>query len=628
MVRPSGQPFEPEPGLAVLAPPGSPEAGRPALSLVGPVLASDLIDGLSLVPGVARTASGALALRGADPGRARVVRDGVPIYGAGATFQPEALQSARLHNGPLPVELGGGAGILELTTRAPGSSFTGMGSGGLGGFRHLVAVPLASTLGVQVGLGDPRATDLPLASARAEGGALVLDPRGARGEVSAASRAWDGEAKLTWTPRPAQTVEAGAYHSSHYLGAGEVTGDVGSAIGLHPWRNRGTSTAANLRYDGLVDDRTFASGLAYATRASGVETTPGGGTSATLTEGGVRADVDHAPSLAHQIRLGTHLASREVTARQEERGFSRQRLTEWALYARDTWKPSGRLELRPGLRLALAGRRALVEPRVQARWSAVPQRLDLRAGVARQTQAVHRLHGYARGPAASGEGPASGVTRDLAATRWLLAQGDVRPASAWVAGMGAEWRLSERVAASADVFVRSARDVRLARGPAVRELPVSADALAALFPSHREQAMGVELALGIRRESWALQSGLSLERARVRLGDAGLWRASRYSRPVSLSLAGERTLGLATLGARLDLGSAHPGEDAPEARLTLGADAELRALGVTWTLGARAQTHLNGRELGGSTPLQPGAPLALGPLGPSVVPGLRLVARW
>ena len=623
-VRPSAQPLEPEPGLAVLTPPGSPEAGRPALSIAGPVLGGDLLGGLSLVPGVSRAggASGPLTLRGADPGRALVVRDGVPIYGENASFQPEALQSARLHNGPLPVELDGGAGVLELTTRAPGADARGVLAGGLGGVRGVVSAPLAPTLGAQVGWGRPGPSDLPLASGRAEAGALVIDPRGWRGEADAARRAWDAEAKLTWTPRPAQTVEAGVYRSGTRLGADLLSGPDPAS-----WEIRSASTAANVRYDGLVDDRTFASGLAYLTRASGDEETPGLATQTAITEGGLRAEVDHAPSLTHQVRLGAHAAVREVSADQGVR--LRQRLTEAAVYARDTWKPSARLELRPGVRLALVGTRAVVEPRLQARWSAVPKRLDLRAGLARQTQAVHRLHGYASG---------ANAPRDLAATRWILASGGVAPAVTWLGGLGAEWRPSDDIAFSADLFVRTARDVRLARGLAVQEPPVEAASLAALFPAHRERAVGLDLAAGVRRRTWALQGGLSLARAEVRReapeasGAAPPWRASRYSRPVSFSVAGEKTLGLATLGARLDLESARPGargdRDAPEARLTLGADAQTEAFGVTWILGARAETRLRGEGPLASGGLPPGAPLALGALGPAVVPGVRLVARW
>ena len=66
----------------------------------------------------------------------------------------------------------------------------------------------------------------------------------------------------------------------------------------------------------------------------------------------------------------------------------------------------------------------------------------------------------------------------------------------------------------------------------------------------------------------------------------------------------------------------------PEVRLVLGADAQARALGVTWTLGARAETRLLGEGALADAPLVPGAPLAVGPLGPALVPGVRIAARW
>ena len=192
-VRPSPLPPEPEPGLAILSPFDVPGEGQPTLAITGPVLGGDLLGGLSLVPGVSRTdgASGPLTIRGAEPGRALVVRDGVPIYGAGAlgaSFQPEALQAARLHSGPLPVELDGSAGVIELETRSPGTAAAGTLVAGLGGFRGVVSAPLAPGLGVQAGWGRPAPADLPLASARTTGGALVVDPRGRSGAAEADSR--------------------------------------------------------------------------------------------------------------------------------------------------------------------------------------------------------------------------------------------------------------------------------------------------------------------------------------------------------------------------------------------------------------------------------------------------------
>lgn len=630
-VRPQGLPPEPEPGLAILSPPGVPNVtGRPALSLAGPVVSGDLFGGLSLVPGVSRAsgASGPLVVRGAAPGRAPVVRDGVPIYSVGAlgaTFQPEALAAARLHSGPLPVELDGGAGVLELETRAPEDRQTGVVAAGLGGVHGVINTPITPTLGVQVGVGRPVPSDLPLASARTAGQALVVDPRSRAGTAEAESRTWDAETKLTWTPRPAQTVEVGGYLSAETLGA---------SLGERLWRLHGRTDALSLRARGLVGDKTFVTTTAYRSRAVGEEDMSGLDTRTEIGEWGGRVEADHAFSLDHQIRVGASIAARTALARRRTTGArGRQDAVETAVYVRDSWKPTSRTELRPGVRVVASGGRVQVQPRFQARWSAVPQRLDLRAGLAQQSQSVHRLSGLAPG------------ARDLAATRWLLAGarpgprsgGDVDPATTWLGGVGGEWRPAEGVALGADVYTRVSRGLRLAPALAVSEPPVGVAALAEAFPSHRERAVGVDFAAAFRRDGWALQAGLSLARSEVRpetdTPDAsGLWRASRYGRPVAFSVAGERSVGTGTVGLRLDVESgrmdARGGRQPLDVRLALGADVQTQMLGVTWTLGARAESRLAGQGPLADVPLVPGAPLAVGPLGSALVPGVRIAARW
>ena len=638
-VRPRALPPEPEPGLAVLTPEAS--GPRTALALAGPLLSGDLAGGLSLVPGVAREASDGLVVRGAADGRALAVRDGVPVYGAGAlapSFNPEGLAQARLHSGPLPVELDGGAGVLELETRPVPTAPRGVIGAGLGGLTGFAAAPLAPTLAVQAGWGRPAPADWPLASAREAGGALVVDPRGGGGPVVASRGAWDAEAKLMWVPRPAQTVELGAYR-----GTGRLVAARDEAPGEgRGWRLRSASEALGLRARGLLGDKTFATAVAYGTRARAEEAAPAYGVTARLDEAGLRLEADHALSTSHQVRVGVHAAARRQTAEASGVGVARgqQSAREVAVYARDTWKPGPRTELRPGLRLVFVGGRARVQPRLQGRWSAVPERLDLRAGLARQAQGVHRLRGLDAGG------------RDLAATRWLLASagsapGAIAPETGWSAGLGAEWRPAPGFALGADVYARAARGVRLPTGAATGEPPAGVAALAEAFPAHRERAAGVELGAALRRGGWAVQAAAALARADVQAeapsGSAGgLWRASPYGRPVTLSLAAERTLGpgvlgaLGTVGARLDAASGRPASGGAGrsargpalVRLTLGADVETEALGATWTLGARAEALLSGGAPLADGPLAPGAPLALGPLGRSVVPGLRLTARW
>lgn len=607
----------------------------------------DLAATLSWLPGLSRTggASGALVVRGADPHRTRYVRDGVPLYepwhafGLFSAFQPEALARVRFHRGSLPAPLGGGlAAVLdvETTDALDGDTVRTAALGAVAG-RLVADVPLGDRAGVHLGLRRSTLGVLLAPSLRPEGGAWVLDPTGGhrfddalRPDVAFA----DAELKLSARLGGSARVDV-----SGTLGADDVEADL---PGTDPfpggqldfgWRTH--TLSARLR--ALSGSRTFVTALAYRSGHAAFEDR-----TATplpfrvdqgLVETGASVDIDYFQSLRHQVRGGVQVAARsldgEIAGNRTE--ADRQSGGEAALYVMDTWRPSDAWQIQPGLRGEVVWGRgqiaeAVLSPRLFARWTPDDDRLVVRGGVSRQTQAVHRLRGLAGG------------RYDLAASRWLLSDRRVPLSSAWQVGLGAEWAPTRRAAVSADVYGRWSRGL-LEPAPRFEVDPgVGVPDLLARFPAHEGRATGIEVAGRYDLDAWTLGVSGALARAEVRPEAVSVeaeqsgWRASRYDRPVTVGLLAQRRGGWLTGSVRLDVesGLARPDgvREGVEVRTSAAVGAVRRAFGIEW----RALAQATARPFAPDT-IAPGVPEAGFPLaadarGLPAFPIVSLSARW
>jgi hypothetical protein len=626
------------PGLA----PGMTDLGaRQAAAVPYALGAGDLAATLSWLPGLTRTggASGALVVRGADPHRTRYLRDGVPLYepwhafGLFSAFQPEALARVRFHRGSLPASLGGGlAAVLdvETTDALAGDTARVVGLGAVD-VRGVADMPLGERVGVHVGLRRSVLGPLLAPRLRAEGGAWVLDPTGghgfADGPTPGVSFA-DAEAKLTARLGPRAQADVAAT-----FGRDDVGIDLGApADGLamdYGWTTRSLSA----RYRGLPTSRTFVTALAYGSghdvRERVARTGPVVETDQTLWEGGAHVDLDHFVSLRHQVRGGAQLALRRLDG--DRRGPDRrdegaQRAADLALYLMDTWRPGTEWQVQPGLRAEAvvdgAGvASASLSPRLFARWSPNEDRLVVRGGLSRQTQAVHRLRGRAGG------------RYDLAASRWLLADRRVPVASAWQAGVGAEWAPSTRAAVSVDLYARASRGLLEPADAAGPDPGVGAGGLLTRYPPHDGRAAGVEVAGRLGRGRWTVGVSGALARAQVRPeGAAGDWRPARYDRPVALGVLAERRSGRFTAALRVDVesGLALPDgtRERPEVRASAAVGAHTSLLGARWTVQAQATARPLGADRLAPVPPGPGLPLATDVGGLPALPVVSLTARF
>ena len=640
------EPAGPEPGMIDLA-------AKQAAAIPYALGEGDLAATLSWLPGLTRTggASGALVVRGADPSHTRTVRDGVPLYepwhafGLFSAFQPEALARVRFHRGSLPAALGGGlAAVLDVETTDALSGDT-LRTAGLGAVaaRAVADVPLSRRVGLHVGLRRSTLGLLLVPRLRAEGGAWVLDPTGGdplqRDRVPRVGFA-DAAAKLSARLGARTGVQlAGTW------GGDRVRIDLPLAEAVGGGMDYGWAThTASARLQTLRGSRTLVTALAYRTGHASAEDRlvldAQVETDQRLIERGASVDLEHFQSLRHQVRVGLQVAGRDVAGTQRRTaggpdarpplpGHGRQRVGEVALYLADAWRPGKGWQLQPGLRAeALVSARGLsqltVSPRLFARWTPDEDRLIVRAGLSRQTQAVHRVRDRAAGRYA------------LAASRWLLADDRVPLASAWQLGAGAEWAPG-RVALSVDVYARRSRGL-LEPGDPADEAGVDPADLLATHPAHDGRAAGVELAARTEAGDWTLGLSAALARAEVRpelrpeasAVSAG-WRPSAYDRPVAVGVIAQRHDGPWTAALRLDVESGLTRADGRRDPVQLRASAAVGASAVLWGLRWTAQAQATARALGpeaGPGVAGPGLPLATDARGLPGWPVVSVSARW
>ena|GEM_PF-2940235 len=612
-----------------------PSPGTSALDAVGAAAVpvtfgeGDLAASLSWLPGLSRTggSSGPLVVRGADPYQTRALRDGVPVpepwhaFGLVSAWQPEAIARARLHRGVMPAALGGGvAGVIEVETTdaLTGDSLATVAASPIAS-RALADVRVARGVGLHVGVRHstlgvgfrPR-----LASDGGADGVLVLDAVGSRGGPRADVDFADADARLSLRVGPRVRLDGGGFVTRTAVRA------TAPAVpdGRPPVDARWDGGALSARARALVGERTFVTAIAFGARHVSDESGLGGPAARqTLTEAGASVDADHFQSIEHQIRGGAAVTVRTVTGTV---GEASARHTETAVYAMDTWTPAPAWQVQAGLRLEAVADRLLWLPRLAARATPAEDRLTLRAGVGRHAQSLHRLRVLA------------GDRYVLAAMRWLPASRTVAPSTAWIGGAGAEWAVAPRLAVSADVYARAARDLRDGPTPgAVGAAPgVDPRALAARLPPVEGRAAGVEVAARVDGRRWVFGVTGTAARAFVRESAAGPWRAAAYDRPLAAGVLAERRGAPLSLAVRLDAESGRvraDGRRAPaEVRVGVAAGWQRRLAGVDWLLRA----EVIGRPLGDGDPVAvagaDGMPLAVDPTGLPAWPVVSLTGRW
>lgn len=651
---------------------------------------SDLFAALERLPGVGRASEGGgeLVVRGAEAHFNRYLLDGAPVihpwhtFGLFSTFQPEALKHVRLYKGSLPAEHGGGlSAVLDVEMKDGGGERSG-------GVLALSPVSLRGVAEVPLGRGASlmltgRRTYLDLLlSPRLRAGA---DPLSFGGEGAGEAQEigyyfFDAGAKLSLRPAPGHRLSLSIYEGGDDLAADvpflslfDPAPEATSPLGLrlnYGWGNR----VASARYRYLHGRELFLTATAYGSRYRAEERAFARPTAAAsvdtdyrvrFAEYGLRLDADYYLALEHQLRAGLHLAGRDFTSTLEEevRRVAGQpevrseadlvRALEAALYVQDTWQPGPRWQLQPGLRLEVfsLGPYVALNPRLHARYVLARGRLFLRAGLSRQTQALHRLRDR------------YSFTYDLASSRWVPASRRVRPAVGWQAAAGLEWAPAEGLALGLDAYGRYLTDVLLPadefrvkdgiEGPGI--LP---GALLEQYVAATGRGFGLEASARWERGPWRLGLAYAWSRAQER-PPGELWRRARYDAPHALEILLQREGRRWTAALAIALRSGYPvtvptaryslgdplGDGAPvrylhrpeihNGRLPLYARADLsfgygfRLLGLDWAAQAQAYNLLNWRNTVGQRFSPNGSAVAPDDVhGLPLLPMISLKAAW
>ncbi len=584
---------------------------RGVAATASPFGRGDLGSALATLPGLSRTdgAGGPVAVRGTDPDALRVLRDGVPLYapwhagGLLSVLQPEALGRIVLHRGQAPAALAGGlAAVLETETASAfaGDTVSAVAASAVA-VRGVATVAVSPRVSVHVGalrsvLG-PVVRPGVRAAGGTGGGVWAVDPLGGRrGDLLRPHLSFESaEAAVGVRVGRSARLDVAAWGTRDRLTIGDAAALSGDA-----W-------AATAALRGLVGSRTFATARLYTTRVAEAGARASALYASALRESAAALDVERALTLAHTLSAGGRAVARQADGD--------RRASQVDVYAADTWSPVRPWQVQAGLRAEAAsapGRaaRVVLSPRVAVRWIPVADRVVVRAGLSRQTQAVQRVVAMA--------GPFPLAEASWAVAGAPVAGADGRPASAWQAGLGAEWAPTDALALSAGAYGRTERDI-LRAGPS----GVTADA---------GRAAGVDVAGRFERGGWTVSLAGAAAAVRVRSPGAA-WRAAPFSRPFTGGLLVERALGPLSLGLRLDALAGRPDGSGPSAGRT---PADVRtglAVGVgTTRRGVRfeglvqAQIRLAGTS-GGALPDVP-LPLARDGRALPAFPTLSLAARW
>ena len=404
---------------------------RQAASIPAFLGESDLFGALEWLPGVGRAgeAGGELVIRGSEAHFNRYLLDGAPIihpwhtFGLFSTFQTEALKSVRLYKGSFPAEYGGGlSAVLDVEMR-DGDRDKAAGTVALSpvSLRAVSEVPLGRGASLMLS-GRRTYLDLLLSpQLQPAAAAFASDEAGSGAQQDLGYYFFDVGAKVTLRPSPFHRVSLSVYEGGDDLSADvpfvslldPATADAANPLGArlrYGWGNRVVSA----RYRWLASRRLFLTTTGYYSRYRAEEAAFAQPTAASsvdsdyrvrFAETGATVDADYYYSLEHQLRAGLRLVGRTFestleetvlrSAMGEETRAERDavRAVEAVAYVQDTWQPSARWQVQPGVRVEAFGLGPYVSisPRLNVRYVVARERVFLKAGLSRQVQYLHRL---------------------------------------------------------------------------------------------------------------------------------------------------------------------------------------------------------------------------------------------
>jgi len=587
------KPFAVEPGLmrvptaALERLPGTPGKG-------------DLLNALRWLPGVNRAGSGAhgLVIRGNAPDQNLYLLDGAPVYhpwhafNLVSTFQSETFKNVRLYRGSFPAEHGGRLSAVLDAEMKDGSreQIEGVAAADLFSARFFAEGPLSDRISMMVAVRRSYLDQL-----------IGKTQPVSEGEVVDTMRTgyyfFDGSAKVSWRPSNRKRLSLSIYGGRDVLDLRlpfDISldfispdfqdwlrpSDLFFEVDSH-WGNY----VANARYQYLYSDHLFVTAALYSSSYIARESIyiqPVVSSSVTsrydvrLQDNGLKLDVDHYPSLTHQLRAGFRAVRRSFgssldavikrTPRSTDAMDQEDNLTVFELvgYVQDTWQPMASLQVQPGLRVSALVGNSLVslEPRLGVRFSVGTVILRGFAGV--QTQYVHRIRDR------------YSFLYDLVSARWVPASGAEKPSRSFNASLGAATNMRPGITISLDAYWHKSSDILLPRdetrnkegleGPGI-ELGT----LLGQYVRGQARTYGLECMIRTSYGPWQGWLSYSAGRSESRTPDLrdSAWRPARYDVPQFLEAVVLRDVGQFFFAVSSTWRSGYP-ITVPEARYAVG----------------------------------------------------------
>jgi len=558
----------------------------------------DLFRALQWTPGIRKSGvvGGGLSVRGGNPDQNLYLLDGAPVYHPWhafsliSTFQTQTLRSTDFYRGTFPVEHGGRLSAVLDAQMKDGSRRRPKAVAALsvlsGRFR--IESPLTSSTSFMV---SGRRSYLDKLIGRRH---PVTGENGRRDTLRTGYYFFDTSAKLAHRFGPNHRLSLSYYHGrddldlrlpfdlsldfSSWLRPADLLFEV-----AQNWENRVVS--GQHRY--LAGDDLFVTTTGYysgyrAQEASFVQPT----TTASLrsdygvqlSDAGGKVQVTYHQSVSHEWTAGLQVSSLQFESTldsdlQRSSGTATQRVQDSRVsaakvagYLQDTWTPTPKWTVEPGVRASYfsGGEYVHLAPRLSAQYVVDPRWLVLEGSAGLHVQYLHRLRDR------------YSLAYDLVSSRWIPASDRVRPATGGQVGVGTYTQLRPGWTLELDAYARETRHT-LVPADVFQEKEgidgpgIDIGALLGQYVTGSERTFGLELSTLYEQGPWRARLVTSAGRTFVQApARSGLrWRPSNLDIPLSVrtTLGWDRGAWRATVAT--ELRSGYP-ITVPEARYRLG----------------------------------------------------------
>ncbi len=252
-----------------------------------------------------------------------------------------------------------------------------------------------------------------------------------------------------------------------------------------------------------------------------------------VVDTGFKLDAMYYPGAGHQVQTGFSVVNHRFGWTTDDTSGETQGVNaiEGSLYAQDTWQPTARWQIQPGVRVGFfsEGKYAHVLPRVYTRYELEPGRLTIKAGYSKQVQYIHQVQT---------------ADSDYTFSRWIaVGTENVKPATGTQLTLGLESRNNIGVTFAADLYWRDFQNVRLSENQyaPTRVLSPRVDqvlqhTVEEFHASGSTKAYGLEMLMTYAYGHWEMKGSYTASRALVRPFDTftHTYRSARFEAPHTL----------------------------------------------------------------------------------------------